>query len=154
MKYTSEQVKAMSWREWTETMAKELNEAGFKHMGITLDPETRALGKELQPYSVGDDADGPKLFLLGSVESSKEIDYLKNIGLLNNGRCPMCGNVINGNPGRFTSGYDPNYHFQVCQNCVNKGRRNSVNPANQGCIIALLLMPFNLLKHICLSLFS
>lgn len=154
MKYTAEQVKAMSWREWAETMARELNEAGFKHVGITSDPETHALRKELKPYSVEEDADGPKLFLLGSVESSKEIDYLKNIGLLNNGRCPMCGNMINGSPGRFTSGYDPNYHFQVCQNCVQKRENGAVNPANQGCIVALLFIPFNLIKHICLTLFS
>lgn len=140
MKYTSEQINAMSWREWTETMAKELNGAGFQYKGI---------GNKLESYSVGKEEDGPKLFLLGSVENSEEITYLKNIGLLNNGRCPMCGNKIVGTPGRFISGYDSNYHFQVCQHCINKRKRVSVNSSNQGCIIVLLLIPFNIIKHIC-----
>lgn len=139
MKYTSEQINAMSWREWTETMAKELNDAGFQYKGI---------GNKLEPYSVGKEEDDPKMFLLGSVENPEEITYLKNIGLLNNGRCPMCGNKIIGTSGKFTSGYDSNYNFQVCQNCVNKRKRVSINSSNQGCIIALLFMPFNLMKHV------
>lgn len=137
MKYTSEQINAMSWREWAETMAKELNEAGFQYRGI---------GNKLEPYSVGKAEDGPKLFLLGSVENSEEITYLKNIGLLNNGRCPMCGNKIIGASGRFTSGFDSNYHFQVCQSCVNKRKRVSINSSNQGCIVALLLMPLSIVN--------
>lgn len=145
MKYTSSQINAMSWNEWNEAMAKELNEAGFRHYGIHIE-EDRSLKKCLVPYKAGDD---PKVFLLGTVEKAEEIDYLKSIGLLNNGRCPMCGKEIIGSPGRFTSGYDPNYHFQVCQNCVQHGRRTSVNPANnQGCMLALLFFPWNVLKYI------
>lgn len=143
--YTSEQIEAMSWREWTETMAKELNEAGFKCKGVS---------NKLQPYTVWEGEDSPKLFLLGSVEKVEEITYLKNIGLLNNGRCPMCGGMIKGTPGRFTSGYDPNYHFQVCINCVRKRNGIHVNSNNQGCVVALLLMPFHLFKYICTNLFS
>ena len=30
MKYTKSEIRKMSWYEWNETMAKELNEAGFK----------------------------------------------------------------------------------------------------------------------------
>lgn len=85
--------------------------------------------------------------ILGTVDGAPEYEHLKKVGLLNNGRCPMCGEPIYGNPGRFTSGCDYNAHFQICQNCVNKGRRTSVNPANrQGCIIALLFLPYYLIK--------
>ena len=153
MKYTSEQINDMSWREWTETMARELNAANFKQTGVSLDSE-RKLGKTTKQYAVDEDNLGPKIFLLGSVETAKEIDYLKNIGLLNNGRCPMCGNPITGSPGRFTSGYDSNYHFQVCQDCVKKRNRISINTSNQGCIVSLLLLPFSISKYIWLSIFS
>ena len=85
MKYTSSQINAMSWKEWTETMAKELNDAGFRTNGVKiLDDGT--LEKGLVPFSVNGE---PKYFLLGSVDKAEESEYLKSLGLLNNGRCPM-----------------------------------------------------------------
>ena len=49
MKYTSSQINAMSWKEWTETMAKELNDAGFRTNGVKiLDDGT--LEKGLVPF--------------------------------------------------------------------------------------------------------
>jgi hypothetical protein len=132
MKYTSNQINAMSFLEWTESMADELNKAGYMEEGKV-------------PYSVSE----PKYFLLGSVTKAEEIEHLKSLGLLNNGRCPMCGSKIVDSPGRFTSGYDYNYHFQVCQNCVRRRKGISVNSASkQGCIIALLLFPWNILKSV------
>ena len=131
MKYTSQQINCLSWQEWNELMAKELNNAGFKSRWGDYDAD-----------------DEPSLFIHGMGE--KEVAYLKELGLLNNGRCPQCGNVITGNPGRFTSGYNPNLHFQICQNCVSRGKRTSVNPANNagGCMVALLMIPWHLIKNI------
>lgn len=83
---------------------------------------------------------------MGVLRDVNALEYLKSIGLINNGRCPMCGNSIDGNPGRFTSGY--NFHFQICQNCACHGKRASINPANNtGYIISLLLMPWYLVKN-------
>lgn len=85
---------------------------------------------------------------MGVLRDVNALEYLKSIGLINNGRCPMCGNSIDGNPGRFTSGYNSAFHFQICQNCACHGKRASVNPANNtGCIISLLLMPWYLVKN-------
>lgn len=143
MKYSSEQVRRMSWAEWNDTMAKELNEAGFRARGYNPDLGRWEDNREL--YTA--DPTEPKIFILGTVDGATEFEHLKSVGLLNNGRCPMCGEAIFGNPGRFTSGYDSNAHFQICQSCVNKGRRTSLNPANNtGCFIALLLFPYNLIK--------
>ena len=137
MKYTSEEINRISWQEWNELMAKELNEAGFRRE-CTYGGE-----KYTSPYEADDE---PMLFIHGLGE--EEVNYLKSVGLLNNGRCPQCGRPINGNPGRFTSGFNHNLHFQICQTCVSRGKRTSVNPANnsQGCMIALLLLPIQLLK--------
>lgn len=146
MRYTSEQINKMSWQEWNETMAEELNRKGFKAHVVKID-EHGALSKGLGDYEAGDD---PKLFVLGTIEDSEAISYLKDIGLLNNGRCPMCGGPIHGNPGRFTSGYDSNFHFQICQNCVNSkgGMRRVVPASGGGCLVALILFPWYLVKYL------
>lgn len=79
MKYTSEQINKMSWQEWNETMAEELNRKGFKAKEFNSDEHRwTKTGK----YVAGDD---PKLFVLGAIEDSEAISYLKDIGLLNNG---------------------------------------------------------------------
>lgn len=145
MRYTSHQINQMTWAEWNATMAKELNKAGFKARGFNS--KTRKWEDNLQPYTTTQSE--PKFFILGTINSTKEIDYLKQIGLLNNGRCPMCGSPINNNPGRFTSGYDNNLHFQICQSCYNKGRKTSMNPANNnGCILTLILFPWQIIKSL------
>ena len=145
MKYSSSQINAMSWKEWAEAMANELNKAGYTMNSISI-AKDGTLGNVKAPYKVLDD---PKYFLLGSVEKAEEITYLKRLGLLNNGRCPMCGNPIKGNPGRFTSGYDYNYHFQVCQNCVQRRNGTPTKSTNsQGCMIALALLPWSIVKYI------
>lgn len=139
MKYQSSQINEMSWQAWNEVMAEELNKAGFKAKEFDGQKWTKT-GK----YDAGDD---PSLFVLGTIEDSNAISYLRDIGLLNNGRCPMCGGPIIGKPGRFTSGYNPNFHFKICQNCVSSrgGMRRGV-PQSSGCMIALLLLPWQLLK--------
>ncbi len=142
MKYTSFQINSMSWKAWCNLMVDELNKAGFKERGYN--EETRQWQNDYVPFKEVDD---PTWFVLGTLTKGKELEYLKSLGLLNNGRCPMCGNRIDGNPGRFTSGYDSSFHFQVCQSCVSKGKRNSLNPANNtGCIVALLLLPWYMIK--------
>lgn len=144
MKYTKSEIRKMSWHEWNETMAKELNEAGFKAKGFNK--ETGKWEKDYEPYKAY--AEDPETFILGVVSGAKEINYLKSIGLLSNGRCPMCGKNIEV-PGRFTSGYDPNCHFQICQSCVNKEQGVSINPSNNtGCMLSLLFIPWYLVKAI------
>ena len=143
MKYTAEQVRQMSWPEWNDAMAKELNEAGFKARGFN--PELGRWEKNRKPYKAN--PNDPSVFILGHVDGAEEYEHLKRVGLLNNGRCPMCGDAIYGNPGRFTSGYDHNAHFQICQKCANKGRRTSLNPANnKGCLFTLLFFPYYVIK--------
>ena len=126
MKYTSEQLRQLTLKEWTEAMAEELNKAGFLARGFNQN--TGRFEKNQEPYKIYDEAT-PSSFILGAVDSAPEIEHLKSVGLLNNGRCPMCGKPFLEMPGRFTSGFDSNIHFQICQNCVkNKGRNNSEQP--------------------------
>lgn len=143
MNYTKDDVLKMTWHEWNATMAKELNDAGF--LGYGFNPQTNRLEKNQAPYRACPDS--PSSFINGAVDTAPEIDYLKNIGLLNNGRCPMCGEPIYGSPGRFTSGFDYNIHFQICQECVNskggtKGLRRKLGL--MGCVIYIILLPIQI----------
>lgn len=147
MKYTNSQLRTMSYAEWMKAIAKELNDAGFRARGYNSD--THQWQDNYSLYEVGD----PQHFFMGGIRDSKALEYLKSIGLVNNGRCPICGNMIEGNPGRFTSGYDSNFHFQICQSCARHGKRTSVNPANNsGCMLALLLFPWYAVKSLFCSI--
>lgn len=116
MKYFQEDIANISWHEWNALMAKELNDAGFSRVwkGVTI------------PFKAH--IESPSSFILGQVTSVQAIEHLKIIGLLNNGRCPMCGELFHKNPGRYTSGFDHNLHFQICQNCArSRGRIKNVS---------------------------
>lgn len=136
-KYTSQEINRLSWQEWNELMADELNNAGYK---------SRPGTQWEHSYEAGDE---PEFFILGEVSGRDEINYLKDIGLLNNGRCPMCGKPIYSNPGRFTEGSDHECHFQICQNCAStRGGMIKPNQPHGGCLIALLLFPLALIRGI------
>lgn len=142
MKYSSYEVKSMSWHEWNKTMAKELNTAGFRAKGFNS-----KLGKWQDNYCLYEATTDPSDFILGEVDGTKEINYLKSIGLLNNGRCPFCGKQITGSPARFTSGKDHNMHFQICKSCCDIGMSTSFQtPNNTGCLLAIVMLPIQLIK--------
>lgn len=145
MTYSRTQVRMMTWPEWNDDLAKSLNDAGFRTRGFNADAGRWEPNRDLYKAN----PDDPKLFILGQVDGAAEYNHLKSVGLLNNGRCPMCGGPIDGIPARFTSGYDLNAHFQICQNCCSKGRRASINPTNNTrCLVALLLLPWHLVKNL------
>ena len=128
-KYSSHEINSLSRQEWNELIAKELNQKGFrKREYINGDWVNTGL------YSADYDTD--KFFY--GIAKPKEIEYLKEVGLLNNGRCPHCGNPIHGNPGTFTYG---NLNYHVCHSCTSKG----VNRQRTACVIGLLSLPLELL---------
>lgn len=78
MKYTSEYINELSFRGYLEIMASELNKNGFRDYD----------GGE---YEVDDDSKFWKYFMMGPVNDPKAMTFLKNQGLIENGRCPTCG---------------------------------------------------------------
>lgn len=143
MKYSEEALNHMSYLEWMETIAKELNAAGFKGEGFSI--EAGRFMKNSSPYEVHD----VRYFFMGAINDAKAMDYLKSIGLVNNGHCPMCGAVIKGAPSRFTDGRNKDLNFHICSSCRRQGQRDSVNPANNsGCMLAIVLIPWYLVKNI------
>lgn len=141
MKYTSEQVNAMSYYDWMVTIAKELNEAGYKTDGYN--PSIGRFQSSYAPYEVHD----VRYFFSGAINSAEHLNYLKSIGLLDNGRCPLCGAVIKKSIYTFTDGFHPDQTYHICRDCYHEGLGVSINPANRsGCIVALLLLPLTAIK--------
>lgn len=140
MKYSVEELSNMSYQEWMETIAKELNDAGFKGEGYSA-TEGRFI-RNAFPYEVRD----VRYFFMGAINDAAAMDYLKSIGLVNNKRCPMCGMPIKGEPSRFTDGSNPQLNFHICSSCRKEGQRISTN--NSGCLLALALIPWHIIKHI------
>ena len=75
MKYSAEKVNNMSYSDWMETIAKELNAAGFKAEGYS--EEHHRFMKNIAPYIVRD----VRYFFMGAINDAKAMDYLKFIGL-------------------------------------------------------------------------
>ena len=96
--------------------------------------------KGVAPYEVHD----VSTFFMGAINDANAMDYLKSIGLVNNGRCPMCGAAIKGTPSKFTDGMNPNLNFQICSSCRREGQRMN----KTGCMLAIVLFPWSIIKNI------
>ena len=135
MKYTKEQVNQMSWQEWNETMARELTFAGFRNTKHTDN------GYEEVPISANFE---PKYFVSSELNNADRIEYLKDIGLLNNGRCPICGGIIADKPGKYTNRFDKAINYQICHNCTvtRGGYRNASKSKNSssGCMVVIVAL--------------
>lgn len=148
MKYTREEISQLSYKSWMETIATELNNAGYQ--GDGYDPEAGRFRRNFGPYEVLD----PAHFFMGAINDHEAMDYLKSIGLVNNGRCPMCGGDITGTPGIFTDGFNSKLNFHICSSCRKEGQRISINPANNtGCLVTLCLLPWYTIKQLLTNLF-
>lgn len=148
MKYTSDYINSLSFDEYLDLMVKELNDNNFVDKGFG----------EFKVYH-----DNPVMkrhFMLDVVDNTEALAYLRSIGLLDNGRCPSCGAPMN--TGTRFYWYDrrfPERKFSVCYGCHETrfhGDGHSLNgttkqvpaPYNHnsaGCILGMLLIPYNVI---------
>lgn len=159
MKYTRDDVRNMTFEQFHEKICDELNENGFRYY-----------------IEWGGELEGPLMFspegkqLPGIVDiffshvPPDGIDFLKEIGLLNNGRCALCGAPIDS--GEYVKSKE-NGTFHICRRCSlglgpsarmseksaeerkPSARRNLVDRANKkGCLIAVLLFPLYAIKTV------
>ena len=126
MKYSKDDLNNLLYKEYILLIAEELNNNGF----------TRDNGNK---YEVGTDIDGnfvsdfSRGFVL-SLKDEKAIEFLKGIGLLNNGRCPLTGLMLSDKTRTtYTSNEAPNisYDINTAWNEYTEIRRN------WGCLISI-----------------
>ena len=123
-KYTRDQVKAMTQDEYESAICKELNDAGFRH---------EFQGERLKYYP-SDSIFGGRI-----VFDSNAVDYLKQVGLLNNGKCPMCSvreddllyKLQNQHSGAI-------YH--VCKSCYKQYAQQEQAKRAKGCCLGTIVI--------------
>ena len=124
MKYTRETVKAMTQDEYESAICEELNDAGFRS-------EFRG---ELHEYVPNESTFGGAI-----VFDPKAVDYLKQIGLLDNGKCPMCSvreDDLQYKLQNQTSGAV--YH--VCKSCYKQYAQQERAKRGCGCCLGIIVI--------------
>lgn len=122
-KYTREQVKTMTRYEYELAISKELNDAGFRR-------EFQGEKVEYEPYGAIDSA---------IVFDSKAVDYLKDIGLIDNGKCPMCSQKEDELEYRLQNQRSrATYH--VCKSCYKRYAREEREKRAKGCCLIIIVM--------------
>lgn len=124
-KYNYSEIEKIGYRPFIRLMVKELNDNNIKPRAYT--------------EFLYDEDDPEASFMGGIVENYNAVEFLKEIGLLNNGICPMCGRRPIDGKYTFTSGSNRDIKFSICKGCYRIGNQNSLNPDNkEGCFIATL----------------
>ena len=119
MKYSKEDINNLMYKDYILLMAEELNNNGFTDTnGNRYEVSTNVDGDFVSDFSIG--------FVL-SMKEKKAIDFLKEIGLLNNGRCPLTGLMLSpSTKTTYTSEYDSNITYDISSMWLEytKGKRN------------------------------
>lgn len=147
MKYSSDYIRSLSFRAYLELIAKELNENGFRESGK-------------DEYVVDDEQPYMRLFMMGPVQDPKAMAFLREQGLIDNGRCPYCGAPMSVNKYTWYDRRDPSKKFYVCYGCSKSnghgdgcsmdgcpsGIPAGSSSSGNGCVVSLLMLPFALSK--------
>ena len=129
MKYTREQVKAMTQEEYESAICKELNNAGFR----------QEFNGEQFEYE-------PDEFTFGGaiVFDPQAVNHLKHVRLLDNGKCPMCS-VREDDLIYKLQNLHSGAIYHVCKSCYKRYARQEKEKRAKGCslmgivIIALII---------------
>lgn len=105
MKYSREYIEGLMYKDYILLMAEELNNNGFTDNGKRYEVGTNFYGNFVSDFFRG--------FVL-SLKDQKATDFLKGIGLLNNGRCPLTGLIISpASKTTFTSEYNSSITYDI-----------------------------------------
>lgn len=123
MKYTRNQVGNMSSMTYLETMCQELKKAGFHAKQRGNRPP-----HEYEPHDA--------VFGGDIVFNIEALRYLRNIGLLDNGKCPMCN--MREDRLEYALSYQNGATFHVCKKCYKQYARQEKQ--KRGCACCLIVL--------------
>ncbi|MBR2777335.1 MAG: hypothetical protein IKD75_09580 [Prevotella sp.] len=105
MKYSKENLNNLTYKDYILLMAEELNNNGFTDKGKKYEVSTDINGNFVSDFFRG--------FVL-SLEDKGAVDFLKEIGLLNNGRCPLTGLMYSQlSQTSYTSEHNPAINYEI-----------------------------------------
>lgn len=123
-KYTREQVKAMTQDQYESVICKELNDAGFK----------QELHGELSEYYPDESTFGGAI-----VFDLEAVNYLKSLGLLDNGKCPMCS-VREDDLFYKLQNQQSGAIYHVCKSCYKQYAQQERAKRGLGCCLGVLVI--------------
>jgi len=114
-------------KEYYQCLCNKLNENGY----VCPDILTREPGKWEAEYFL-------TRIRTNKYEEFQAFKYLKDNGYFNMGICPHCGESMTAVKRTYTSGFNSNINYPICENCYNIGRGISTNHKSdsKGCYIA------------------
>ena len=129
MKYSRNDLDNLMYKDYILLIAEELNKNGFKESnGKLYEVTTNVHGGFVSDFSRG--------FIL-SIKDQKAIDFLKQVGLLNNGRCPLTGLMLSpATTMTYTSEYGSNIQYDINKKWLEYTKEKK----NWGCFLSLAVL--------------
>lgn len=129
MKYSRNDLDNLMYKDYILLIAEELNNNGFKDDdGKEYEVGTNVHGDFVSDFSRG--------FIL-SIKDPKAIDFLKQVGLLNNGRCPLTGLMLSpATTMTYTSEYGSNIRYDINKKWLDYTKEKK----NWGCFVSLAVL--------------
>ena len=123
-KYTREQVKAMTQDEYESAICDELNAAGFRH----------EFHGEQHEYHPSDSVFGG-----GIVFDSNAVNHLKMVGLIDNGKCPMCSTREDQLEYKLQNPHSGAI-YHVCKSCYKRYARQEREKRAKTCCLVIIII--------------
>lgn len=137
MKFTRQDLSNLAYKDYIIAMENELNAKGFMQEGKAYKVSTNVNGDFVSDFS--------RAFIL-SLTDAEAINFLKDIGLINNGRCPLTGLMIsNSTKTTYTSEYNDNITYEINRLWFdyNKTKRN------WGCFLGIFIVLISIIVLFC-----
>jgi len=125
MKYSKDYLNNLTYKDYILLMAEELNNNGFTDKGKKYEVSTDVNGNFVSDFFRG--------FVL-SLEDKGAVDFLKEIGLLNNGRCPLTGLMYSQlSQTSYTSEHNPAINYDINRKWLEYTKEKK----NWGCLFSI-----------------
>lgn len=140
MKYSREELKSMSSAQYTNVLCKELNDAGFKVMynnGSTA------------PFVPSWD-----VFELSIAENAQAVQYLRELGLIDNGKCPLC-TIHEDNLQYRQRNPKSGEWYHICKSCYQRSEKKNriIKGCNSSCCLGMIAV-LSMIIYILVKMFS
>lgn len=149
MSYTTKDLFTLSLQDYIRLMARKLDENGF--VCDMSDSYAHFVENLIRTEKMFRSATQNPTYGFAQSLGYEEIRFLTGIGLLNNGRCPICG-AHSGTNYRWTAKNDSRREIEICKGCMHThgggtGTGNGM-PSGSGCASVFILLIISMMTLI------